>query len=52
MINSTGIIGVKANGKVEFNPQKDLLGKIDGFPVISNQLRQGKDMRRRLLSAI
>ena len=47
-----GIVGVRTTEKVEFNPQKDLLGKVDGFSVIPQNRLRDRGMRRRILTAI
>jgi hypothetical protein len=52
MTTNMGIVGVRTNEKVEFNPQKDLLGKVDGFSVIPQNRFRDRDMRRRILTAI
>ncbi len=52
MTTNMGIVGVKMNEKVEFNPQKDLLGKVDGFSLIPQNRLKDKGLRRRILTAI
>jgi len=52
MTTNMGIVGVRTNEKVEFNPQKDLLGKVDGLPVVPQNRLRDRGMRRRILTAI
>ena len=52
MTTNMGIVGVRTNDKVEFNPQKDLLGKVDGLPVVPQNRLRDRVMRRRILTAI
>ena len=52
MTTSTGIIGVRTNDRIEFNPQKYLLGKVDGFPLVSQSRLRDGGIRRRILIAI
>lgn len=52
MTTNMGIVGVRTNDKVEFNPQKDILGKVDGFSVIPQNRLRDRGMRRRILTAV
>jgi len=52
MITATGIIGIRTNDKIEFNPQRDLLGRADGFPLFDRHRQQGRGMHRRILAAV